>query len=255
MLLDATLLPGGDMPADTSASAYPVVPQLFEVQITDLYGNVLTWTDDLGIQHTTVEQYSNLSVSMEVSQDRTASFTLSLYNPAVALLSFTSEGSYKIGALGRMARIRYRGETIFWGLIVNPKYSTQNGTVTVECQGPTFKLRHRHLNLGDDLVGANEGSAPHVPSDHTTMKQIVEAAYDTPSQYAENIPDIGVVFENVSGEEAPDAFWTQLMRGDGNWDKFTEVAESAYGGEFDVVPYDPAHDELPFDTTLVPVED
>lgn len=225
---------------------------VFDVQITDLYGTVLTWTDELAVVHTTVDQYSNLSVSLGVSEDRTATLTLSLYNPFVQHLIMVNGDGKVIATLGRMVRIKYRGTTIFWGLVVSPKFSTEKGEVEVACQGPTYKLRHRELNYSDSIVGPDEDPV-HNPSDHTTMKAIVEAAYDTTSQYAENIPDIGVLVENVSGPDAPAAFWTDARRGANNWDKLIEVSESLYGGEFDVVPHDPTVDELPFDTTLVEV--
>lgn len=250
MLTAPDLVPSSDLlPGDSATSG----PQVFKAQITDLYGTVLTWTDALGITHEWIEQFTNVSVDLTINDDRAASVTLSLYHPAVALISFTNAKGDLIGTLGRMLRITYRDQTIFWGLIVNPKASTQSGTVTLGCQGPTYKLRHRQLNYGDSVTSPEDGATVQNPSDHTTIKKIVEAAYDTPSQYAENIPDIGVQVVNVSGVDAPDGFWTEIERGSNNWDKLQEVCESAYGGEFDVVPHDPSPDELPFDTTLVPV--
>ena len=81
------------------------------------------------------------------------------------------------------------------------------------------------------------------------MEAVVNAAKDTADQYALNIPDIGVLTENVDAVNAPDAFWTQIERGSNNWDKIIEIGQSPYGAEFDVVPYDPTEDEIPFDTT------
>lgn len=246
--------PGGEIPPSGDGVPDFPGPTVFQIEITDLYGNVLTWTDELENERTQIDQYTELSVELGVSEERTATFTLSVYHPAVALLKLVTEAGKVVPALARMARIKYRGTTIFWGLITNPRYSTERANVVAGCQGPTFKLRHRQLNLGDDIVGPDEQHTVHNPSDHTTMKAIVEAAYDTPSQYSENIPDIGVLVENVSGVDAPEAFWADIQRGDKNWDKFVEISESAYGGEFDVVPYDPTDDELPFDTTLVEVD-
>lgn len=246
------LLPSGDLlPGDPGYYG----PQVFQVQITDLYGNVLTWTNEFGATQAWIEQYTALSVSLAVSDDRTASVTLSLYHPAVALLIKVNEAGDRIATLARMIRIKYRGTTIFWGLVVTPKISTEKAQIEINCQGPTYKLRHRQLNLGDDIVSPDDPSAPRVqnPSDWSTMKAIVEAAYDTPGQYALNIPDIGVLVENVSGVDAPEAFWTQIERGSNNWDELQQVTESAFGGEFDVIPHDPTPHELPFDTTLVPV--
>lgn len=240
------ILPGM---ADVGGSTGGMV---FRVEITDLYGTILPWTDALGGIHSTVEQYTGLSFTLPISDDRSASLTLSVYNPAVANLPVTTEGGNVVMPLIRMVRIRFRGVTQFWGLITAPKVSTEKATVELNCQGPAFKLRHRQLNLGDDIVGTEE-SPIHSPSDWTTMKAIVEAAYDTTDQYAQNIPDIGITVENVSAVEAPAEFWTDIQRGDNNWDALTEVAASAYGAEFDIVPYDPAPDEIPFDTTLVEV--
>jgi hypothetical protein len=82
------------------------------------------------------------------------------------------------------------------------------------------------------------------------MRDIVEAAYDNPDQAAINIPDIGIFVENIDAVNAPGAFWTQIERGSNNWDKLNEVAGSAYGGEYDIVPNDPGVDETPFDRTV-----
>lgn len=246
------LYPGDDIYPGMLVAEGTGEPTVFTVEITDLYGNVLTWTDELMNVHTTVEQYTGLSFSLPISDDRSASLTLSVYNPACANLPLVTEGGNIVMALGRMVRIKFRGVTQFWGLITAPKVSTEKATVELTCQGPAFKLRHRQLNLGDDIVGTEEAPI-HSPSDWTTMKAIVEAAYDTTDQYEQNIPDIGITVENVSAVEAPAEFWTDIQRGDNNWDVLTEVASSAYGAEFDIVPYDPTEDELPFDTTLVEV--
>jgi hypothetical protein len=250
MLIPAPdLLPGPDLLPEESGG-----PVVFRVQITDLYGNVLPWTDAFGGSHDWIDQYSDLSVTAAVSDDRQAQVTLSLYHPAVANLIMVTDSGNRVAALGRMIRIKFRQTTIFWGIVVQPRFSTERAQVELSCQGPTYKLRHRQLNLGDDIVGTEE-EPTHNPSDWTTVQAIVEAAYDTVSQYAENIPDIGVVVENVDAPEAPDAFWTDIQRGEINRNKIDEICESAYGPEYDVVPYDPAPSELPFDTTLVPVEE
>lgn len=247
-----TIYPGMDWPPDGTAPA--PAPSTFEVYLTDLYGNVLTWVDDVGVTESQIKQYTSLSVQLTVNDDRTAKVTLSLYHPAVQNVVKVS-GEHRIAALGRMVRIRYRGTTIFWGPITQPKFSAASGTVELQCQGPCFKLRHRELNYSDPIVTsdtAEPGSADVVqnPSDWRTIKAIVEAAYDLPSQYDINVPDIGVNVVNVSGKNAPAAFWIEIERGSKNWDKIQEVTESYYGGEFDVVPHDPSSDELPFDMTM-----
>jgi hypothetical protein len=229
----------------------PTYTTVFEVQVTDLYGNVLTWTDENEVVHDHVEQYSNLSVDLPISDDRSAKLTLSLYDPNVQNLVFTSHG-HRIAALGRMIRIKYRGRTIFWGIVTEPKFSTRTKQVEINCQGPTYKLKHRELNYSDPIVSDTEVPI-HNPSDHRTIKAIVVAAHDTPSQYDLNIPDIGVFVTNVSGKTAPSSFWTEIQRGSNNWEKLIAVAESAYGGEFDVVPYDPREDQLPFNTSMEPL--
>lgn len=247
-LPSSDFLPG----ADTGPESW--WPQVFKVQITDLYGRVLTWTDALGVTHNTIEQYTGLAVGMGVSEERTARITLSLHHPAVQHLTMVTTSGNVVAALGRMLRVKYLDTTIFWGLVVQPKFSTERATAELNNQGPTYKLRHRQLNYSDAIVGTEE-SPEHNPSDWRTVKAIVEAAHDTKSQYAENIPDIGVVVENVDAVNAGAGFWTDIQRGEKNWDKIEEIAESITGPEFDVVPYDPTEDELPFDTTLVPVEE
>jgi hypothetical protein len=228
---------------------------VFTVQITDLFGNVLTWTDELGGVHDTVEQYSNLSFTCPISDSRSASLTLSLYNPFVQHLVLVNDAGKIIGALARMVRIKYRSTTRFWGFITTPKYSTERATVEINCIDPGYRLRHRQLNLSDDVVGPSEEAPVHNPSDWTTMKKIVDAAKSTPDQFASNIPDIGIDVEHIDAVTAPDAFWTDIQRGSNNWDKLTEISEGPFGAEFDIVPYDPAPGETPFDTTPVLVVD
>lgn len=216
---------------------------VFDVEITDLYGNVLA----------PVPQYTDVWFQPEVSNDRSGNLILSVYNPAVPFLTFVNPDGKLVPALGRMVRIKYRDVTQLWGIIVKPEMSTESKQITMTIQGPAAtKLRHRQLNYGDDIVGTDD-TPVHSAADWTTMEKIVDAAKDTPGQYALNIPDIGVNVVNVSGVAAPPDVWTDIERGSNNWDKLTEVGDSAIGGEFDVVPHDPTEDELPFDTTMVEV--
>lgn len=224
---------------------------VFDVEITDLYGNVLTWTVD-GETHSQLEQYTGLSFEVGVSEERTATLTISLYEPAIQHLVYVGPYGHLIAVLGRMVRIKYRDETEFWGPVTAPKFSTESSNGVIGCFGPTYKLRHREVNNGDDVVGPDDQHPVQNPTDWTTVKAVVEAAYDTPGQYAENIPDIGVTVENVDAIHAPAGLWTSITRGRNNWDIIEEIAGTVMV-EFDVVPYDPAADELPFDTTLYEV--
>jgi hypothetical protein len=244
------IYPGMEWPTEEDTT----YTRVFDVFITDLYGTVLTWTDDVGAVHNKIEQYTDLSVDREISDDRKAKLTVSIYDPSLRNLIFVGH-DHKIAALGRMIRIKYRGHSIFWGIVTQPKINTQKAQVEINCQGPAFKLRHRELNYGDEIVTREGDNAVRNPSDHRTMKAIVYAPRDTPAQYDENIPDIGIVVHNVSGPNAPAAFWTQIERGSNAWERLIEVASSAYGGEFDIVPYNPHADEIPFDTTMRPIED
>lgn len=244
------LLGDDDLPEGPSLLGDPP-PSVFEVEITDLYGNVLTWNVN-GFTESQIRNYSDLSFEAGVSEERSATLTLSLYEPAIQHLVYVSTYGHIVAVLGRMIRIKYRGETEFWGLVTSPKFSTSSANGVIGCFGPTYKLRHRHVNNGDDIAGPDEQHAVHNPTDWTTVKAAVEAAYDTPDQYSENIPDIGVVVENVDATTAPDGLWTAVTRGNGNWEIIEEISQTQLV-EFDIVPYDPPADELPFDTTLYEV--
>jgi hypothetical protein len=211
---------------------------VFDVEITDLYGSVLA----------TVERYSGVEVALALGEDRSGKVDVSVYHPAVAELSFAGLSGHRIGALGRMLRIKYRGDTQVWGIQTQPKWSTRGSTVSVPAQGPGFRLKHRHLNYGDSIVGEEEAPLQN-PSDYRTMRAIVEAVYDNADQRAINVPDIGILAGVNSGPEAPAGFWTQIERGSNTWDKLIEVARSIYGAEFDLAPYDPAAGETPFDAS------
>lgn len=216
---------------------------IFDVQITDLYGTVLA----------TVTQYTGLEVTAPISDDRSGKVEISHYDPAVADLVFTAHG-HRIGALGRMVRVKYRGTTVLWGLVTAPKFSSERAKVTVNLIGPSFKLRHRQINYSDWFVTSDKGDVVHMPNDWTTIREIVEAAYDNDDQAAINVPDIGITVVNVSGDTADPGSWTQLERGANNWDKITEIFNGPFAGEFDVVPYDPAAGETPFTSTPVTVD-
>lgn len=238
-----TLLPGpGD--GSTPGGGLPPANPVFVVEITDLYGNVLR-----NEGHATVDQYTGLSISCAVSEDRSGTLTMSLYHPLVAKLIMVNDDGKVIAVLGRMVRIKYRGTTQIWGLVTAAKFSTEKATVDLGIQGPTYKLRHRNVNYSDPFVGPDDAPI-HSPADWTTMKAVVEAAYDTQDQYSQNIPDIGVQVINIDAVDAADGFWVDIQRGSYNWTVLTDLAESIYGAEFDVIPHDPTEDELPFDTTL-----
>lgn len=212
---------------------------VFDIEVTNLYGETLA----------TVARYQQVKVRAAVSEDRSYSAAMSLYEDAVAELSSTGFSGHKIGALSRMLRIAYRGEPFVWGPITNPKYTTQNGgSVTVVGLGPLGdKMARRQLNYGDDIVGESAGPAPQNPSDYTTMRKVIQAAYDTADQRAINVPDIGIFPGTNSGPVAAAGFWTQIERGANNLDKLDELSKSITGSEWDCPPYLPGAGETPFD--------
>ena len=217
---------------------------VFEVEITDIYGNVLA----------TPTQFSGLSATLPIAEARTGKVTLSNYDPATAWLVWTNGGGHKIAALSRMVRLKYRGYTLIWGFVHSPKWSTDRAQVEINIVDPTIKLKHRQLNLSDDITSPeNSDEVIQNPSDWRTVRDIVEAAYNTKSQADANVPDIGIEVTNIDALNATDAFWVEIQRGSNNWDKILEVSKGPYGPEFDVVPHSPDPSEIPFDATPVTV--
>lgn len=210
----------------------------FEVEITNLQGTVLA----------TPVNFKDLKIEWPISDVRTASFSLSLYDPAVAQLR-SIDGQGKLwGALSRMVRIRYRGHLLFWGIITEPKARASGKRIQVNAADPIYRLMRRQLNYGDSVVGPSDGPAPQNPSDFTTMRAIYQASFNTEDQYDAGIPDIGIFNGSNSAIAAPDGYWTTCERGANVFDKFQEVGRSATGAEWTLGVREPEEDDVPFNS-------
>lgn len=220
----------------------------FEVEITDLHGNVLATTRDDraregpgGSDPDVFRNYSDLEVPTPLSDYREARVTLPLESVAVPHLYFmgaTDAGGneYLIGALGRMLRIYFTFKTqpIFWDVIWEPVYNADAGTVQIVAQsGP--RLRAHFARYADDVVGPSGGPQPDNPLDYTTMRKLVEAAENTPTQ--NNYPHLGIKPDGVA-DIITSGSTKKIDRGAPIWEEMIGVHETRYGPDFDIEPRD-----------------
>lgn len=195
---------------------------VFEVEITNLQGEVLATTrddrDGTGpgdADPLVFNNYSGLSVEIPLSDSRTASVSFNLANPVVEHLSFDGTADadavqWKIGALGRLLRVYYRTDDnpqpVFWGPILMQTADFSAGTVTVNAVDPTLRLKHHYVNYSDpQLIGSvptdpTAQNTHSTPQDYRTVMDLIVAAQNLGSQNA--YPDLGIKEDGTNGATA-----------------------------------------------------
>lgn len=179
---------------------------VFEVEITNLMGEILATTRSdragegpSGGDPLVFQNYSGLQVEIPLADSRTARMTCALANPVVQHLFFdgTADGDsvqWKIGALGRMLRVYYRGESqpVFWGPILMATADMAQGTYEINAHDPTLRLKHHYANFSDpQLVGdPGDPDPPDTPQDYRTVRDLIIAAQNLGSQ--SSYPDLGI---------------------------------------------------------------
>lgn len=177
----------------------------FDVEITDLRGFILATTraDRDGMapddgDPVVFRDFSDLEVSVPLSDTREARVTFDIYSDAAQFLWYDGieddeENVYRIGALGRMVRIYLRtlDQPVFWGVIVLARWNAQSARVEVTAQDQSFRLKKHFARYGDVVVGdSGDLTPPQSPTDYTTIRALVEAAENTPAQ--SNYPPLGI---------------------------------------------------------------
>lgn len=178
-------------------------PVLFDTEITDLRGFILATTraDRAGMGPDDTDpivfrNYSEPSITIPLSELREAETTLSVYDDAAETLWFDGAPDaagevYRIGALGRMLRMYFRGsaQPLFWDVIYTPDWKAKPGYVVIQAQQhPRLKAHFAHY--GDQVVGPSSGPAPDNPLDYRTLRALIDAAENLPTQ--NNYPPLGI---------------------------------------------------------------
>lgn len=199
------------------------------VVVTDLAGNGLA----------RIAQYEALEVVDPMCDSRTARLTISIYDPAAALLAPLSRG----------LKVIYGDALIFNGLIVSPTTDYAAGTVDVIAHDPTLKLKQHYHRYGDIVV--DDG----YPIDGLGMRRLVESTIPMEPQLERGIIGSHILWgvdetyhQAPRGEENTEppwagtpSMWRHIKRGDNVWTSLQNVQQTLVGPDFRFRPVDADH--------------
>lgn len=167
-------------------------------------------------------QFWDGETEIELNELRTAKVTISMYDPACE----------DILPLERFLRVRYLGEVIFWGPMLEPDWNFDESKVTINAIDEGYRMVKHFVRIGD-AVETDEFTTV----DHRGVLALRDCALNTAGQTARGVPDLGI---GDGTTDVPDVdIKLKITRGDEVWATIGDLAESL---------------DNPFDVELVPQE-
>lgn len=189
-------------------------------------------------------QYTDGEVGVLINDMRSAKFTLSVYDKACTF----------VRPLEFMVYATYNKRPVFWGLMTDPVWDLQAGTVVVNALGPEFRMQHHYLRLGDDAIngmtaedGQTDTNKGLIRVQTAGYNAMIQAANNIESQTLRGVPDLGIAYAAVPMYEDPldPSKNHEVQRGDECWSAMVNLSEQQAGYDFEVEPY-PWNTPLPY---------
>lgn len=170
-----------------------------------------------------LKEFSDLEVTIPVNDMRTASVSISIYDPAVL----------QIKPYVNFVYVLLYGNPIFWGPMHGLEWSPKDGTVVVHATDPGLRLENHFIVHGDGILESTGPFAGRVPIDYRGMRLLRDAADNLPSQNARNVPVLGV---GDGSADTSSSAMTSFQYGDEIWSSMKSIAEMGGGPDFLLQP-------------------
>jgi hypothetical protein len=196
----------------------------FVVQITPLLNNDQDDIPESALL--TPIQFSDLTVTHPLNDSRTASVTLSMYDPVVETLEPFQQALrilyFRPGDPGY--------EVVFWGQ-ANVSENYGDATITLEAQDPGGRMQHHYVRIGDEAM--NDPDNPMkgtITTDFEGLRSLVLAA-QVPSG-----PQVGVWISDWWGSTRHPTMKMGIDRGQEVWALILQIVQSELGPDIDMWP-------------------
>lgn len=229
----------------------PAEPGFFRIKLTSLHHPAIVDPPQDAQPPRTLarfEDFTDAGVTIPINDQREATVTISMNEPACAAVKPYETLLHIVYATPNSAYL------VFWGIVTQPVWNSEQETVTIPAVDMSLKLQNRQVRFGTRILNGSDDpdepnpfngagskrSTGHVPLDYVGIGWIRDAARNNQPQNDRGVPPLGITDGTNTADPLPldTPYKIEARRGDTLWDVWQQIIGYQVAPDFELEPRD-----------------